>query len=63
MTLSKEKVDLILADRQTSIKDFCEEAGISRNRFYTVMNSKSITPRTAGRFAEMLGCKVTDIIE
>ena len=63
MTLDREKVDIILAKRSISITDLCKTNGISRNRIYTVMNSKKITPRTAGRFADALGVDVTEIIE
>lgn len=63
MTLDREKVDIVLANRKMTVTDLCETAGISRNRFYTVMNSKKISPKTAGRFAEILGVPVTEIIE
>lgn len=63
MTLDREKVDIILAEQQLSVSEFCETSGISRNRFYTVMNSKRITPKTAGHFAKILGVEVTKIIE
>ena len=62
MTLDREKVDIVLANRKMTVTDLCETAGISRNRFYTVMNSKKISPKTAGRFAEILGEPVTEII-
>lgn len=63
MTLSREKIDIILAERKMSVTDLCNTVGVSRNRFYTVMNSKRISPKTAGRFAEILGVAVTEIIE
>lgn len=63
MTLSRKKVDLILAERKMTITDFCKAYPFSRNRFYTVLNSKSITPKTAGKIAEILGVPVSEIIE
>lgn len=63
MTIDRGKVEVILATRKISITELCEKAGISRNRFYTVMNSKNVTPRTAGMFADSLGVDVTEIIE
>ena len=63
MTVSKNKVDIILAKKKQTAKTFCEEVGISRNRFYTIMNSKNVAPRTVGRIAEALGVDVTEIIE
>lgn len=62
MTLSKEKVDIIFAKRKQSVTEFCEKAGFSRNRFYTILNSKNISPKTAGRVAEALGVDVTEIL-
>lgn len=63
MTLSKEKVDIIFAKKKQTVTEFCDKVGISRNRFYTVMNSKNISPKTAGRIAEALEVDVTEIIE
>ena len=63
MTLSKSKVDVILARRNQTVGEFCEAVGISRNRFYVVMNSKNVQPKTAGRMAEMLCVDVAEIIE
>lgn len=63
MTLDKEKVDVILARKNTTVSALCETIGFSRNRFYTAMNSKKISPKTAGRMADALGVDVTDIIE
>lgn len=63
MTLNREKIELILAERKTTVTDLCKDIGISRNRFYTVMNSKRITPKTAGMFADALGVPVTELIE
>lgn len=40
VTISKEKVDLILAEKRLSVTELCKTAGFSRNRFYAVMNSK-----------------------
>ena len=63
MTISKEKVDIILARKKVTTTNFCESAGFSRNRFYTILNSKSVSPRTAGKVADALGVDVTEILE
>lgn len=63
MTLSRKKVDIILARKSCTVSALCESTGISRNRFYTVMNSKKISPKTAGRIAAALGVDVTEILE
>ena len=63
MTVSKEKVNIILARKQVTISEMCDDAGFSRNRFYTILNSKKVTPKVAGRLARALGVDVTEIIE
>lgn len=63
MTLNREKVDIVLARKGVTVSALCKNAGFSRNRFYTVMNSKKISPMTAGRIAKALGVDVTEIIE
>lgn len=63
MTIDRSKVDFILANKCTTISDLCKFAGVSRARFYTIMNSKRITPKTAGKIAKALGVDVTEIIE
>lgn len=63
MTLNREKVNIILARKRVTVSDLCKSAGFSRNRFYIVMNSKNVSPKTAGRVAEALGVDVTEIIE
>lgn len=63
MTIDKNKVNLILAKLQMNATDFCQMCGISRNRFYVILNSKKVAPKTAGKLAAALGVDVTEIIE
>ena len=63
MVVDKSKIEIILARRQMTATTLCKKAGFSRNRFYEIMRSKKINPKTAGRVAEILGVDVTEIIE
>lgn len=63
MTIDRTKVDIILAQRKKTIGELCKLVGFSRNRFYVIVNSKNVSPRTAGRLADALGVDVTEIIE
>lgn len=63
MTINRGNVYILLAQQEITITSFCKSAGFSRNRFYTVLNSKNITPKTAGRIAKALNVEVTEIIE
>lgn len=63
MKIDKEKVNIYLARKQITVSEFCEIVGLSRNRIYSILNSKKVNPKTAGRIAEALGVDVTEIIE
>lgn len=63
MTIDRGKVDIILARKKVTVSALCEAVGFSRNRFYIVMNSKNVSPKTAGRVADALGVDITEIIE
>lgn len=63
MTINREKVDVILARKGITVSALCENVGFSRNRFYIIMNSKKISPKTASRVAAALDVDVTEIIE
>lgn len=63
MTVDRSKVNLILARKKMDVTGFCISTGFSRNRFYTILNSKNISPKTAGRIAEALEVDVAEILE
>lgn len=63
MKLSRYKVELLLAEKQLSKKEFSEISGISRPSFDSALARENCTPKTAGRIAHALNAKVTDIIE
>lgn len=63
MTVSKEKVNLILARQQLTVTKLCKNIGFSKNRFYDILNSKNVRPESAGRVAAALGVDVTEILE
>ena len=63
MVISKPKIEIILARKQLTASALCETAGFSRNRFYAILNSKNVSPKTAGKVAATLGVDVTEIIE
>lgn len=63
MKICKNRVDLILAENRKSITDICAKSGMSRTRFYAILNSNHILPKTAGKFADALGVSVSEIVE
>ncbi len=63
MRINKAKINLILADKRITVSELCNSAGINRTRYYTILNSRNILPKTAGKIADMLGVNVSEIIE
>ena len=63
MELSRKKIDVCLARRKMTIGQLAEKCGISRNRLNVLLNSRNITPFSAGKVASGLEVDVTEIIE
>lgn len=63
MKLNKEKINLIMARKQLSVKDVCETSGLPKETFKQAKNgARNATPKTIGRIAAALGVDVTEII-
>ena len=63
MKVSKEKVDLVRANRCMTITTLAEAYGVSRTRMNMILNQREVTIVCAGRLAKALGVDVTEIIE
>ncbi|MBQ8804161.1 MAG: helix-turn-helix domain-containing protein [Tyzzerella sp.] len=63
MELNRKKIDICLARRKMTIGQLAEECGFSRNRLNVLLNSRNITPASAGKVAGGLGVDITEIIE
>lgn len=63
MVINDKKYEIALANSGLSAGETAIRAGISRQRLNVVLNSKRITPKTAGKIARALGVDVTEIIE
>ena len=63
MRLDKDKVSLIMAERDLYQKDLAERASMSRGNLSTIINGKNCQPRTAYKIAKALGVDVTEILE
>ncbi len=63
MRIDRDKVNLILAEKKITVSELCDNAGFHRTRYYTILNSRNILPRTVGRIADVLGVKPSEIIE
>lgn len=63
MKINDEKFKMALANSGLTIGQAAEKAGVSRNRYYVILNQKNVTPRAAGIVARGLGVRVEKIIE
>ena len=63
LTIDDYKFSIALANAGLTIGQAAERAGMSRQRFHTVLNSKRVTAQAVGRVAKALGVDVTEIIE
>ena len=63
MKISDTKFNLALANSGLTIGQAAEQAGISRQRYATILNQKRVTPQAAGKIAKGVGVAVEQIIE
>lgn len=63
MIINDEKFEIALANSGLTITEAATRAGLTRQRFYAILNQKRVTPRAAGKVARALGVNVTEIIE
>ena len=63
MTIDNMKFDIALANSGLTIGQAAERAGISRQRYYMILNQKNAKPVAVGKIARSLGVDVTEIIE
>jgi len=63
MQLNKQKLMLLMAQKQLSIAELAERYGVTKQRMSYILNCAQVKPKTAGKLAEALGVDVTEIIE
>ncbi len=63
MKLNFQEIELRAADKQWSLNDLREQAGLGRNTLYRIRRGQTnATPKTIGRVAAALGCSSADIV-
>lgn len=63
LTIDDHKFAIALANSGLTIGEAAGRAGMSRQRFHAILNSKKATAQAVGRIAKALGVDVTEIIE
>ena len=63
MNISREKINIAMARKNCDVSTLAVLYGVSRQRMYVILNSKSVSTSTAGKLAKILNTDVTEIIE
>ena len=63
LTLSKKKILVLLAERGMTIADLAQRVKMAASNMSQLLNRGSCAPKTAGRIAAALNCRVQDVIE
>lgn len=63
MNISKNKFELLLAEKELSLTQLAELTGISRQNISTIKQRGTCNPATAAKIAKGFGVPVTDLIE
>ena len=62
MRLDSQKIELLLAERQLTRKDFANLCGIRGQNISTIIKRGTCEPATAGKLAAGLGLRVEEIV-
>lgn len=63
MNLSKQKVELAMAERKLTKKELALRCNVSQQRISALLKSGTCEPKTAWKLASGLGVAVIDIID
>lgn len=63
LTIDDHKFAIALANSGLTIGEAAGRAGVSRQRFHAILNSKKATAQAVGKVAKALGVDVTEIIQ
>lgn len=63
MKISKNKFELLLAEKGLSVLELSERSGIARQNISTIKLRGTCNPSTAAKLAKGFGVPVADIVE
>ena len=63
MELNRNKINLAMARKGFGITNLAKVYGVSSQRMRIILNSRKVSPATAGKLAKALGVDVTEILE
>ena len=62
MVIDIRKFEIALANSGLTLKEAAECAGISTQRYATILNQRNVTPKAAGNIARGVGVDVKEIL-
>lgn len=62
MEISRDKINVAMARKRYNIARLARVYGVSAQRMRTILNSRKVSPATAGKLADVLECDVTEIL-
>lgn len=62
LKLDATKLNIAMANACLNPYDLCEKAEINYSSFKRILNGIGIKPKTVGKIAKALNCKVEDLI-
>lgn len=62
MKIDKQKLFIMIAEKELTKKEFAEKSRMSQARLSAILNSERLQPKTIGRIANALNVHVEDII-
>ena len=63
MHVSANRIEVMLAEQGITKKALAEKCGVSAQNISTIVRRGTCEPKTVGKLAAGLGCRVEDILE
>ncbi len=63
MKINRKKINIALVRKEMSVTTLAKIYGVSRARMNVILNSREVSPISAGRLAKSLDVDVTEILE
>ncbi|MCD7894582.1 MAG: helix-turn-helix transcriptional regulator [Erysipelotrichaceae bacterium] len=60
--VNPNKLNMAMANACLNAYEVCEKANVSYSSFQSMTRNKSVKPKTVGKIAKALNCKVEDLI-
>lgn len=62
MRLSGDKLRRLCGERQVTLRDVLDRAGVSKTAYYSLTRKDSVLPKSVGRIARVLGISPAEVL-